>query len=153
MKPKITVGRAVGTVLVTLFAVLCVLPLLYMLAVSFTDSESLYIKLSDLRPDLSNYVYAITKRNFGQALKNSVITVVGSCLLVDIVSAMAACCRFAAAARKTPQSAPPTHRCFLSDGSGGVPRRTAARSKARAMGSSTAAAMSERIALKAKGGT
>ena len=90
MKQRITAGRIVGTVLVTLFAMLCVLPLLYMVAVSFTDSETLYIKLKDLRPDISNYVYAITKRNFGLALKNSVITVVGSCLLVDIVSTMAA---------------------------------------------------------------
>lgn len=90
MKQKITVGRIVGTVLVTLFAALCVLPLLYMVAVSFTDSQTLHIKLSDVRFDLSNYVYAITKRNFGQALKNSVITVVGSCLLVDVVSTMAA---------------------------------------------------------------
>ena len=90
MKQKITAGRVIGTVLVTIFAVLCVLPLIYMAAVSFTDSQTLHIKLKDLRLDLSNYVYAITKRNFGQALKNSVITVVGSCLLVDVVSTMAA---------------------------------------------------------------
>lgn len=90
MKQKITGGTILGTVLVSLFAVLCVLPLLYMVAVSFTDSESLYIKLKDLRFNFSNYEFAITKRNFGMALKNSVITVVGSCLLVDIVSAMAA---------------------------------------------------------------
>ena len=90
MKQNLTVGKVIGTVLVSLFAVLCVLPLIYMVAVSFTDSQSLHIKLSDLRLDLSNYVYAITKRNFGLALKNSVITVVGSCLLVDVVSTMAA---------------------------------------------------------------
>ncbi|MBQ7520597.1 MAG: carbohydrate ABC transporter permease [Clostridia bacterium] len=90
MKQNVTAGKVIGTVLVTLFAALCVLPLLYMAAVSFTDSQSLNIKISDLRPDLSNYVYAITKRNFGLALKNSVITVVGSCLLVDVVSTMAA---------------------------------------------------------------
>ena len=90
MKQRVTGGKIIGTVLVTLLAALCVLPLIYMVAVSFTDSESLYIQLSDLRPDLSNYIYAITKRNFGQALVNSVITVVGSCLLVDVVSTMAA---------------------------------------------------------------
>ena len=90
MRQRWSVGRVLGAALVTLFAVLCVLPLLYMLAVSFTDSESLYIRFSDLRPDLSNYVYALTKRNFGLALKNSVITVAGSCLLVDLVSTMAA---------------------------------------------------------------
>ena len=81
---------ALGVVLVTLFAVLCLLPLIYMIAVSFTDSETLYIKFKDLRPDLYNYWYAIVKRDFGTALKNSIIVVTGSCLLVDIVSAMAA---------------------------------------------------------------
>ncbi len=90
MKQKNTAGRIIGTVLVSLFAALCVLPLIYMVAVSFTDSQTLHIKISDLRLDLSNYIYAITKRNFGLALKNSVITVVGSCLLVDVVSTMAA---------------------------------------------------------------
>ena len=90
MKQKNTAGRIIGTVLVSLFEALCVLPLIYMVAVSFTDSQTLHIKISDLRLDLSNYIYAITKRNFGLALKNSVITVVGSCLLVDVVSTMAA---------------------------------------------------------------
>ena len=85
-----TPGVVLGVVLVTLFAILCLLPLIYMVAVSFTDSETLYIKLRDLRPSLYNYWYAIVKRDFGTALKNSIITVVGSCLLVDIASAMAA---------------------------------------------------------------
>ena len=81
---------AAGVLLITLFAVLCLLPLVYMVAVSFTDSESLYIKVSDLRPSLYNYWYAIVKRDFGTALKNSIITVVGSFLLVDVVASMAA---------------------------------------------------------------
>ena len=89
-KKSFSPWRAAGTALVTLFAVLCLLPLIYMVAVSFTDSETLYIRLKDLRPSLYNYWYAIVKREFGTALKNSVITVVGSCLLVDIASAMAA---------------------------------------------------------------
>ncbi len=89
-KKTISPWVILGVVLVTLFAVLCVLPLIYMVAVSFTDSETLYIQLKDLRPSLYNYWYAIVKRDFGTALKNSIITVVGSCLLVDIASAMAA---------------------------------------------------------------
>ena len=90
MKKKWTVGTVVGIVLVTLFAILCLLPLIYMLAVSFTDSESLYIRLKDLRFNFSNYEYALFKRDFGTALKNSIIVVVGSCLLVDIAASMAA---------------------------------------------------------------
>ena len=89
-KRKATFWTGVFVLLITLFAALCLLPLLYMVAVSFTDSETLYIRFSDLRPSLYNYWYAIVKRDFGTSLKNSIITVVGSCLLVDIVSAMAA---------------------------------------------------------------
>ncbi len=89
-KKRFSLPAAAGVLLITLFAVLCLLPLIYMIAVSFTDSETLYIRLRDLRPDLYNYWYAIVKRDFGTALKNSVITVAGSCLLVDVVSAMAA---------------------------------------------------------------
>ena len=90
MKQKISAGYIIGLALVSLFALLCILPLIYMVAVSFTDSESLYIQLKDLRFNSSNFEYALTKRDFGTALKNSIIVVVGSCLLVDIVSAMAA---------------------------------------------------------------
>lgn len=90
MKQKVTPFVVLGTVLITLFAILCLTPLIYMIAVSFTDSESLYISISDLRFSFDNFVYAIVKRNFGRALVNSIITVVGSCLLVDIASSMAA---------------------------------------------------------------
>ena len=86
---KWTVWSVLGVILVTIFAVMCLTPLVYMSLVSFTDSESLYIKLSDIHPNLSNYYYAIFERNFGRALWNSVVTVVGSCLLVDIVASMA----------------------------------------------------------------
>ena len=45
---KWTVWSVLGVILVTIFAVMCLTPLVYMILVSFTDSESLYIKLSDL---------------------------------------------------------------------------------------------------------
>ena len=54
MKQKTSVGFIIGTILVSLFALLCILPLIYMVAVSFTDSESLYIRLQDLRFNFSN---------------------------------------------------------------------------------------------------
>lgn len=79
-----------GIALITLFAILCLTPLIYMILVSFTDSESLYIQWSDIAFNFRNYSYAIFERNFGRALVNSVIVVVGSCLLVDIVACMAA---------------------------------------------------------------
>ena len=90
MKKRWTVFSAFGVVLITFFAILCLTPLIYMILVSFTDSESLYIQASDIHINLDNYIYAIVKRNFGRALWNSVVTVVGSCLLVDLVASMAA---------------------------------------------------------------
>ena len=89
-KRRITPGYIVGVALLTLFAALCVAPLIYMTLLSFTSSNSLYFKLSDIHLNLENYVYAIVKRNFGRAFFNSAVVVVGSCLLVDIVSCMAA---------------------------------------------------------------
>lgn len=80
----------VGVLLCTLFALLCITPLVYMVLVSFTQSESLYIRLKDVRLDLGNYRYVFVHRNFGRALYNSIIIVVGSCVLVDVVSCMAA---------------------------------------------------------------
>ena len=62
MKQKTSVGFIIGTILVSIFALLCILPLIYMVAVSFTDSESLYIRLQDLRFNFSNFEYALTKR-------------------------------------------------------------------------------------------
>lgn len=80
----------IGAALVTLFAIMCVTPLIYMAMVSFTSSETLYIKASDIKLNLDNYRFVFVNRNFGRALWNSLIIVVGSCLLVDIVSTMAA---------------------------------------------------------------
>ncbi len=89
MKKQWTGWSVLGVILVSLFALLCLTPLVYMVSVSFTDSDTLYIKLSDIHLNFSNYRYAIFERNFGRALVNSVITVAGSCLLVDIVASMA----------------------------------------------------------------
>lgn len=79
-----------GVVLCSVFALLCITPLVYMILVSFTQSETLYFQMKDVRINLDNYRYVIVHRNFGRALLNSGIIVIGSCLLVDIVSCMAA---------------------------------------------------------------
>lgn len=76
-----------GTALVTLFAVLCVAPLLYMIMVSFADTTTLYIRWQDIKWfDFSNYEYLFVSRNFGRPLWNSIVMVVLSCVLVDIIS-------------------------------------------------------------------
>lgn len=90
MKRKWGLSSIIGLVLIILFAAMCLAPLVYMVMVSFTDSESLIIRLSDLRLSFYNFEYVMVNRNFSRAMLNSIIVVVGSCLLVDIVSSMAA---------------------------------------------------------------
>ena len=38
----------IGVVLVTLFAMLCVIPLIYMICVSFAHTSTMYIKFDDI---------------------------------------------------------------------------------------------------------
>lgn len=77
----------IGVVLVTLFALLCVIPLIYMICVSFAQTSTMYIKFDDIDfTDFSNYVYLFVNKNFGRPLLNSLIVVVASVILVDIVS-------------------------------------------------------------------
>lgn len=90
MSKKITLPYIFGLLLLCLFALLCVAPLLYMVLLSFTDSNTLYFKFSDIEWNFNNFAYALVNRNFGRAFLNSAIVVIGSCLLVDIVACMAA---------------------------------------------------------------
>lgn len=77
----------IGVVFVTLFALLCVIPLIYMICVSFAQTSTMYIKFDDIDfTDFSNYVYLFVNKNFGRPLLNSLIVVVASVILVDIVS-------------------------------------------------------------------
>ncbi len=91
MKKRVTPGFVIGVILCSLFAILCVLPLCYMVLMSFTQATTLKLHFSQINLlDFYNYWFALTKRGFAEGFKNSIIVVIGSCLLVDIVSAMAA---------------------------------------------------------------
>lgn len=91
----------IGVVLVTLFALLCVIPLIYMICVSFAQTSTMYIKFDDIDfTDFSNYVYLFVNKNFGRPLLNSLIVVVASVILVDIVS-----CTMPMALRRSPSRA------------------------------------------------
>ena len=91
MKNKVTPGFVIGVIFCSLFAILCVLPLIYMVLMSFTQATTLKLHFSQINLlDFYNYWFALTKRGFAEGFKNSVIVVVGSCLLVDIVCSMAA---------------------------------------------------------------
>lgn len=80
-----------GLLVIILFAVICIAPFIYMIMMSFTQSKTLMIHLSDIDfTDFSNFNYVFTKNKFFGALKNSIIVVVCSCFFNCVVSAMAA---------------------------------------------------------------
>ena len=87
---RIAAGTVIGSILVTVFAAICVLPLLYMLFMSLTQTHTLYIHLNQLEYNLKNYYTIIFKNDFGRSLLNSLIVAVLSCLWTDLVCAMAA---------------------------------------------------------------
>ena len=77
----------IGVLLVTLFALMCIVPLIYMILVSFADTTTMYIKWEDVDLlDFSNYIYLFENREFGRPILNSLIVVVISVIVVDIVS-------------------------------------------------------------------
>lgn len=84
------IGVALLTVLLGVFAVIAFYPFLYMLLLSFTKSDSLRFKLSDIAFNLDNYRDVFERINFATPLKNSVIVAVATCLLNCILCAMAA---------------------------------------------------------------
>lgn len=88
MKKKY-VSSAVGIVLVTLFSLLCILPLIYMVLLSFTQSDTPYFHLRDISFDFVNYRLVLAKNSYGRALFNSTVVVVLSCIWNCAVSAMA----------------------------------------------------------------
>lgn len=88
-RKKTTVPGVIGTVLVTLFTVLCIAPLIYMLLMSFTQLRTLNIRLSEVTFSLQNY-RTIIFRNYSRALINSIIVAVLSCIWTCLICAMAA---------------------------------------------------------------
>ena len=77
MKNKVTPGFVIGMIFCSLFAILCVLPLIYMVLMSFTQATTLKLHFSQINLlDFYNYWFALTKRGFAEGFKNSVIVVV-----------------------------------------------------------------------------
>ena len=77
----------VGVILVTFFAFLCIVPLVYMVLVSFAETTTMYIKWDDIRLfDFFNYRYLFENREFGRPILNSLIVVVISVIAVDLIS-------------------------------------------------------------------
>jgi multiple sugar transport system permease protein len=85
-----SVLSVIGIIILTVFTVLCIFPFIYMILLSLTQSKTLNIHLEDVKFDFVNYIYVFTKSSFLNALKNSIIVVIFSCLLNCIMCAMAA---------------------------------------------------------------
>lgn len=86
---KFKISVALGTVLVTFFTVLCIIPLIYMLLLSLTQSESPFFRLKDIAFDFLNYRNVLFRNEYGRAVINSVIVVVFSCIWTVLVCSMA----------------------------------------------------------------
>lgn len=84
------IGQALLTLLLGAMAVIAFFPFLYMVLLSFTKSDSLRFKLSDIALNFNNYQDVFTRINFLTPLKNSVIVAVVTCLLNCVLCAMAA---------------------------------------------------------------
>ena len=54
-KKRISIMSWIGMFLVSAFAILCVSPLIYMILMSFTQADTLYIRMEDIRFNLQNY--------------------------------------------------------------------------------------------------
>ncbi len=88
-KRKWSIPSVIGTVLITLFTILCIAPLIYMVLMSFTQLRTLNIRLSDTTFNLDNY-HTIIFRNYTRPLFNSILIAILSCIWTGLICSMAA---------------------------------------------------------------
>ena len=79
-KRRQSIATRAGVVFVAAFMLLCVMPLVYMVLMSLTQSDSPYFKLSDISLDFANYKTILVRNNYTQAILNSAIVAVLACL-------------------------------------------------------------------------
>ena len=84
------IGQALLSIVLGALAIIAFFPFVYMLLLSFTKSDSLRFKLSDIALNFDNYRDVFTRINFMTPLKNSVIVAIVTCLLNCVLCAMAA---------------------------------------------------------------
>ena len=88
-KKKRSVATWCGIVLVAISIILCLMPLVYMLLMSLTQSDSPYFKLKDISFDFANYKTILIRNNYGRAIWNSAVVAVLSCVWTCFISALA----------------------------------------------------------------
>ncbi|WP_312430714.1 carbohydrate ABC transporter permease [Lacrimispora sp.] len=90
-KAKWGIWSVLAFLVIAFFALLCIFPFIYMILMSFTQSSTLTIRLSDMSfSNISNYYYVLISSNFTRALVNSIIIAGFSCFFNCLISAMAA---------------------------------------------------------------
>lgn len=77
-------------VVITLAAVVAVIPFAYMAAISLTQKDTMNLDFSHATFNLINYAKVISSFNILVNLRNSTIVTVSSCLLNSLISSMAA---------------------------------------------------------------
>lgn len=88
-RKKQSAATVIGKIFVVIFVLLCALPLVYMLLMSLTQSESPYFKLKDVSFDFANYKTILIRNNYTQAIINSSVVAVLACIWTCFVSALA----------------------------------------------------------------
>lgn len=81
----------IGLIVTVLIAIIAIFPFIYMILMSFTDSRTLQLHLSNVDfTNFTNFIYIFNNSGFLQAFFNSAIVVIVSCILNVIISCMAA---------------------------------------------------------------
>lgn len=86
---KQSVPTILGKIFVVVFVLLCALPLIYMVLMSLTQSETPYFRLKDLSFDFANYKTILIRNNYTQAIFHSSVVAVLACIWTCFVSALA----------------------------------------------------------------
>ena len=89
IEKKRSLATKCGIAMVVFAIVLCIMPLVYMLLMSLTQSDSPYFKLSDISLDFENYKTILGRNNYGTAIFNSAVVAVLSCIWTCAISALA----------------------------------------------------------------
>lgn len=87
---KLSIPAILLLVFIILFTVSCIMPFIYMIMLSLTQSGSMTFTLKEISLDFLNYIYVLFKTGFGRALFNSIVVATFSCGLNCLISAMAA---------------------------------------------------------------
>lgn len=90
-KRKWTPVSVIGLILIILFSIICVAPFVYMILMSFTQSQTAMIRLDQIHfGDFSNYSYVFHNNGFFRSLINSIIVTGCSCFFNCLIASMAA---------------------------------------------------------------